>query len=72
MVYTIFILSFLASVGVAVPFNDNSLPNSALVKRGQNSTSITTTLTEGIEWLVPIQVAGKTFNVQLDTGSADL
>jgi aspergillopepsin I len=72
MVYHFFILSLLAGIGSAVPINDDSSPESGLLRRGQSTASVAATLTQGIEWLVPIQVANKTYNVQLDTGSADL
>ena len=66
------VLFLLLSAGLAVPLDDDATTQSAMVMKGKVMTSIPTTLTLGVEWLVPIQVANKTFNVQLDTGSADL
>jgi aspergillopepsin I len=72
MISHIFVLSLLAGAGLAVPVNDDSSSQVTLNAGGKLTASVKTTLTEGIEWLVPIQVANKTFNVQLDTGSGDL
>ncbi|KIN05079.1 hypothetical protein OIDMADRAFT_101895 [Oidiodendron maius Zn] len=72
MISQVLVVSLLAGAGLAVPLNDDSAAQSAIVTGGKVTASIPTTLTEGVEWLVPIQVANKTFNVQLDTGSADL
>ena len=72
MISHILVLSVLATTGLAVPVNDGSSSPSTTPTSGKLTTSVTTTLTEGVEWLVPIEIAGKTFNVQLDTGSADL
>ena len=72
MIFEILVLSLLAGTGVAVPLNVESSSNSTVVARGEVTTSVTTTLTEGVEWLVQIRIANQTFNVQLDTGSADL
>jgi hypothetical protein len=68
----IFILSLLTGLGLAAPVDERSLRGPGLLKRGTSTTSVVTTLAQGIEWLIPIQIANKTFNVQLDTGSADL
>ena len=72
MLCHILVLSLLAGTGVAGLLNADTSSPSSIVGRGQAMTSVVTTLTEGVEWLIPIQIANKTFNVQLDTGSADL
>jgi hypothetical protein len=71
MIYSIAILSLLLGAGFAAPVLENAW-ETQLLKRGQSTASVPATLTEGIEWLVPISIANKTYNVQLDTGSADL
>jgi hypothetical protein len=72
MISRVFALSVLVTAGLAVPVNDDSPSQPSVSTSGKLTTSVKTTLTEGVEWLVPIEIAGKTFNVQLDTGSADL
>lgn len=72
MISHILVLILVAGHGIAIPINDDSPSPSSNLSGGKITTSLVTTLTEGVEWLVPIQVAEKTFNVQLDTGSADL
>jgi hypothetical protein len=72
MISQALVLSLLSGAGLAVPLNGDTTAQSAIAAGGKVTASIPTSLTEGVEWLVPIQIAGKTFNVQLDTGSADL
>jgi hypothetical protein len=72
MISQVLVLSLLSGAGFAVPLSDDTASQSTILAGGKMTASIPTSLTEGVEWLVPIQIAGKTFNVQLDTGSADL
>jgi hypothetical protein len=73
MISHILVASLLAGAGLAAPANnDDAAAQAVLSAGGKLTTSVQTNLTEGVEWLVPISIAGKTFNVQLDTGSADL
>jgi aspergillopepsin I len=73
MISHILVASLLAGAGLAAPANNADAAAQAVLSAGGKLTaSVQTNLTEGVEWLVPISIAGKTFNVQLDTGSADL
>lgn len=72
MISHILVVSLLAGAGLAAPVQDDAAAQAPLSPSGKLTASIQTNLTEGVEWLVPISIAGKTFNVQLDTGSADL
>jgi hypothetical protein len=73
MISHILVASLLAGAGLAAPANNDAAAAQAVLSAGGKlTTSVQTNLTEGVEWLVPISIAGKTFNVQLDTGSADL
>lgn len=72
MNYRVLVLSLLAAGGLAAPVAEDSTTQTPQGSDGKLTASVKTTLVEGVEWLVPIEIAGTTFNVQLDTGSGDL
>lgn len=61
------------AVGIlSLPFSNATTLKNRTAQNGRVTTSVIATPMGNVAWLVPIQIANQTFDVLLDTGSADL